>query len=257
MGLESLTRSTWADITKSYSPSQIDVVGTLAVQLIFFWALSGIYILLDILFPHYSHPHKLQPRLKQPTLPELRECFWMVARNQMLSTLIHVGIYAVLHLFRLPPSLRFDAALPSLAECIREISLSMLMREVFFYYSHRILHHPSIYPRIHKTHHRFTAPVALAAQYAHPIEHLVANILPIVLPSLILRSHIVTFWIFLAIELAETTTVHSGYDFLHGAAKMHDLHHEKFVVNYGTLGLLDWVHGTGGKSARKHMAESR
>lgn len=36
--------------------------------------------------------------------------------------------------------------------------------------------------------------------------------------------------------------MHSGYDF--AGARMHDLHHEKFRVNYGALGLLDWVFGT-------------
>ena len=38
--------------------------------------------------------------------------------------------------------------------------------------------------------------------------------------------------------------VHSGYDFAGGMARMHDLHHERFVGNYGTIGVLDRVYGT-------------
>lgn len=38
--------------------------------------------------------------------------------------------------------------------------------------------------------------------------------------------------------------VHSGYDFAGGMARMHDLHHEKFVGNYGTVGIVDRVYGT-------------
>lgn len=38
--------------------------------------------------------------------------------------------------------------------------------------------------------------------------------------------------------------VHSGYDFAGGVARMHDLHHERFVGNYGTIGVLDRVYGT-------------
>lgn len=53
-----------------------------------------------------------------------------------------------------------------------------------------------------------------------------------------------TFWAFLGYELFVTATVHSGFDFFGGKARMHDLHHEKFNLNYGSLGLLDWVHGT-------------
>lgn len=95
--------------------------------------------------------------------------------------------------------------------------------------------------------HRFTSPVALAAQYATLTEHFFANILPIALPHILLKSHVVTYWIFLMAELIETTTVHSGYDFFGGSARMHDLHHEKFTVAFGSIGLLDWVHGTDGK----------
>jgi sterol desaturase/sphingolipid hydroxylase (fatty acid hydroxylase superfamily) len=73
---------------------------------------------------------------------------------------------------------------------------------------------------------------------------LFANVIPIALPPQILKSHILTNWAFLAFELLETATVHSGYDFLAGSAKKHDLHHEKFLVNFGSLGVLDWVHGT-------------
>lgn len=97
---------------------------------------------------------------------------------------------------------------------------------------------------MHKTHHRFTAPVALASQYAHPLEHVAANTLPIVLPPLLLRSHVLTLWAFLAYQLVETATVHSGYDFFRGLARKHDRHHERFDVYFGGLGFLDWLHGT-------------
>jgi sterol desaturase/sphingolipid hydroxylase (fatty acid hydroxylase superfamily) len=49
--------------------------------------------------------------------------------------------------------------------------------------------------------------------------------------------------------------VHSGYDFFKRAAKAHDVHHEKFRVNYGALGILDWVHGTGDKEQRRVVVE--
>lgn len=39
--------------------------------------------------------------------------------------------------------------------------------------------------------------------------------------------------------------LHRGYDFLGGAARMFELHHESFVINLGSLGVLDWVYVTG------------
>lgn len=71
---------------------------------------------------------------------------------------------------------------------------------------------------------------------------------------MILHCHVVSFWVFLAVELLETTTVHSGYDFLSGIAKKHDAHHEKFLINFGSIGLLDWVHGTDGRTSQKKAA---
>ena len=57
-------------------------------------------------------------------------------------------------------------------------------------------------------------------------------------------AHIITNWLFLGFVLVETIMVHSGYDFAGGVARMHDLHHERFVGNYGTIGVLDRVYGT-------------
>jgi sterol desaturase/sphingolipid hydroxylase (fatty acid hydroxylase superfamily) len=87
--------------------------------------------------------------------------------------------------------------------------------------------------------------MAFAAQYAHPIEHIVANLLPILLPLIYRQSHIVTFGIYLAYSLLETAITHSGYDFFGPIFKveMHDIHHEKFNGNYGGL-FMDYVHGT-------------
>ena len=73
----------------------------------------------------------------------------------------------------------------------------------------------------------------------------------IALPPLLLGTHILTMWVFLAAMLVETTTVHSGYDFLMGIAKAHDAHHERFSVHYGAYGWMDWLHGTDGSRRKK------
>lgn len=104
---------------------------------------------------------------------------------------------------------------------------------------------------------RFTAPVALAAQYTTITEHLVANILPVMLPCIIMNSHIVTWIVFLGKELASTATTHSGFDFLYGYANLHDLHHEKFNVAFGAIGLMDWIHQTEGKPSQQKKEESK
>ncbi|KAJ5426201.1 hypothetical protein N7465_001271 [Penicillium sp. CMV-2018d] len=236
--------ASWAHIVTNYSPQKIEFVGTLLAQVLTFWLPSICYMLLEVISPSFSQRHKIQPAPKQPTRREIARCFLVVVQNQIISSILHLTLLSAASHAGLKSTYRIETSLPGPVEIFRDVFLSLLMREALFYYSHRILHIPSLYIRIHKKHHRFTAPIALAAQFAHPIEHIFANTLPITLPPQLLGSHIVTFWVFLAYELVNTATVHSGYDFFCHKARAHDLHHEKFNLNYGSLGLLDWVHGT-------------
>ncbi len=120
-----------------------------------------------------------------------------------------------------------------------------IIEDIGFYYAHRLLHHRSLYKHIHKKHHEFTAPCGLAAVYAHPVEHLVCNLTPLLLGPLLMRSHLLTTWLWLAVATINTINSHSGYNLPHlPAAQGHDDHHSLFSVNYGISGFFDWLHGT-------------
>jgi len=247
----------WTNLLSRYSPARIAFFGTNTIQLTCFWFASAVYISLPSLFPAFSARHKLQKDEKQPTPTEIWECFLVVFRNQVLASAMQLSIIALDALTGRPPTHRFDPTLPSLTEVIRDVILCIFLREVIVYYIHRLVHHPSIYKTIHKPHHAFTPPIALAAQYSTFREHVLLGIIPIASPPMILRSHVVTFWVFLAMQLFETATMHSGYDFFAGFARRHDLHHEKFSVCFGPTGLMDWIHNTEWKNREDMKAKEQ
>lgn len=114
---------------------------------------------------------------------------------------------------------------------------------VFFFY--RLLHHRFFYKRIHKIHHDFQAPMSITAVYAHPIEHIIGNMTPILAGPLILGSHIAVVLLWFLVALQGTVIDHMGYHlpFLK-SPEFHDYHHLKFTCNFGVFGLLDWFHKT-------------
>lgn len=233
----------WSIAYSSYPPSPIEFVVIVSVQFLAFWVPATVYLGIDILFPAFSNRHKIQSERRQPSWEQIRHCIKHVGFNEALGVVIQLLVRNAVGWDK--TAFLVTRTLPSLSTIAFDFVFALIAREVSFYYIHRAFHHPRIYKYIHKRHHTFTAPMAFSAQYAHPIEHITANVMPIVLPLALRRAHLLSSMIFVAFELWEAAADHSGYDFVKlPPAQIHDLHHEKFNVNYSTVGIMDWIHGT-------------
>jgi len=127
----------------------------------------------------------------------------------------------------------------------------VVVDEIGFYYMHRLFHESKLlYGSIHKIHHSFTAPIALAADFCHPVEHLFVNLIPNVAAGPIFGTNAISLLIWWTIGTFGTQGNHSGFHFPffldpeEDGPSMHDLHHEKFNCNFGTNGWMDRIHGT-------------
>jgi methylsterol monooxygenase len=135
--------------------------------------------------------------------------------------------------------------LPSFERFLFEMVCFILVEEVLFYYSHRLLHTKWFYGRFHKIHHQWNAPIAVSALYCHPVEHVFSNLLPLMVGPFIMGSHLAVMWVWFSMAVLNTLHVHSGYHlpFL-PSPESHDFHHLRFNENFGVLGLMDYLHGT-------------
>lgn len=128
--------------------------------------------------------------------------------------------------------------------------IMIVFHDAYFYWTHRWMHHPSVYKYVHKVHHMSTNPSPWAAYSFHPFEAIVqAMMLPIIL--IFLPVHGLVLFIFLAYMILRNVHGHLGFELFpkgfignkwinwHTTTTHHNMHHHYFNCNYG-LYFLWW-----------------
>jgi sterol desaturase/sphingolipid hydroxylase (fatty acid hydroxylase superfamily) len=134
------------------------------------------------------------------------------------------------------------------------ISLAAVIvaHDAYFYWTHRLMHHPRLYPYFHRTHHRSVAPTPFAA-YAFDIPEalLMAAFTPLWLAFV--PMHALGLFLFMAFMIIRNVMGHAGVELMPraladsrwfgwiNATTHHDLHHATFHHNYG-LYFTWWDH---------------
>lgn len=118
------------------------------------------------------------------------------------------------------------------------------LADMWFYVLHRTAHHPKLYGKFHKLHHKYTAPVAINSLCATPLDYGVTSVMSIGFGVVLIPVHIYTIYIWLIITVATNTISHSGYDLPFIDNSSHDDHHRYFDCNYGNGFVSDKIFGT-------------
>ena len=246
-------QETWGLLIADYTSFQLMVVGLSGMVITTYYLFGLLHLFTLDLFhiPSFLYRTKIQPQR-----PFDSSLLGKLLTNLLFNQLFILVPFSVISwYFRCgyPASKEEEliclggANLPSISEIIVDIAVFIVIEEILFFYSHLLLHRGLLYDKIHRKHHEFRSPIALAAAYCHPIEMLLANVIPINVGPFIMKSHFLTtaLWYFAAI--LGTQMHHCGFKlpWLPGIQpQFHDLHHETFSNNYGLLGILDWLHGT-------------
>lgn len=112
----------------------------------------------------------------------------------------------------------------------------IMFTDFCIYWIHRWLHHPLIYKRLHKPHHKWIMPTPFASHAFHPLDgfaqsvpyHIFPFLFPLQKMAFVLLFVFVNFW---------TILIHDGEfvsdnPVVNGAA-CHSIHHLAFNYNYG------------------------
>lgn len=118
------------------------------------------------------------------------------------------------------------------------------LHDAYFYWMHRVMHHPKVFKIVHLIHHKSNNPSPWTAYAFHPIEAVAeAAIVPLIAFSIPThRSAIVIYMLF---QIAYNVYGHLGYEIFpkkmnkHWLGKWfntsvsHNMHHKYSVKNYG------------------------
>lgn len=232
------------------------IVATMLIHETIYYGMNGLLLFFDArgIFAKYKIERK----------PSQLPSSALIMRTLKQSIVGHWVVQPISLWVLFPVFQRFGSTLvdglPSLSTCVVQVTLSVLINDAIFYWSHRLLHHPSLYARVHKQHHEYKGTVGFAAEYAHPLEQFLSNQMPSVLGPLLFGMHVWLWCVYLCWRLWRTYEVHSGYCFkgtllsslglLHAwGAEYHDFHHTHNDGNFGGPGNALWDHLMGSEDA--------
>jgi len=196
----------------------------------------------------------------EENIEEWRDLFKKSLKLLFLNMFIIGPILVIISKGALKLNYKMDIEnIPSPINFSLQLLICFLANDFMFHFSHKLLHLNFLYKWIHSVHHQYNNVIGISAEYAHPIEYIIGNVLPTTVGPLLLHMlnfpnfHIVTIWGFTILGIGATIEQHSGYDFPFSpygifpftfASSYHDYHHTRAKGNYSSnFVYLDLIFG--------------
>ena len=223
----------------AYLPLIIGTIGTTAIVITRYLLVSGGFALLTARRGITAGPADAARRRRQ-IAAEIR---W-----SLLSALIYaIPAGIVLELWRLHGRTQIQWHVDSFATALwwpASVILYLFLHDTWFYWTHRWMHGPALFARVHAVHHASKPPTAWAAMSFHPWEALSGALL---IPALafVIPIHFGALALVLTIATIMGVTNHMGWEMFPRrwvggwfgrhfiSASHHEAHHKHYTCNYG------------------------
>ncbi len=147
------------------------------------------------------------------------------------------------------------------------IGCVIFLHDAYFYWTHRLMHHPRFFGLFHRVHHLSHNPTPWASYAFSPLEAAVqAGIFP--LAVFVMPMHPIAFMIFMSWQITFNVLGHTGYEFhprwlmnswlrhILNTPTNHVMHHEKLRGNYGLyFNIWDRLMGTNQEGYEQRFRE--
>lgn len=204
--------------------------------------LVGVGLVVAVLFGlcrSFSERHRIQTR--RATSGDMRREFLNSLKTVMVYATVALGVIELIQ--RGETRMYTDPAAYGWWYLIVAIPLLLVLHDTYFYWAHRLMHHPILFRQVHRVHHLSRTPSSWAA-YSFSVWEALVMALFVPCAILAIPLHPIALSVFLAIMIIRNAMGHSGIEFhpqrwvdtrcdVLTTVTHHDMHHQSLNGNYG------------------------
>lgn len=212
-----------------------------------YWAIGSRYMIiagLAFLGFYFIFKKAMQSRKVQTKLPKGKDYF-----RDVFYSVISIGIFAAISVSTfsfIKPYTNMYSSISDYGWVYYGFTFIWMffLHDAYFYWSHRLMHHPKIFKYVHLIHHKSTNPTPWTAYAFHPTEAVIeALIVPVI--AFTIPTHQSAIILYMLFQITYNVYGHLGYEIFPknfnknvfgkwvNTSVSHNMHHKYFVKNYG------------------------